>query len=116
MTDSEVDSSVDELDRQLRRALEPPAGSGQRVVRRALEQPMEGWKRQRPAAWSLAALVAVAAVVVVLALLRGGAPPQPRETAQATRAPTIMTITNRSGVVTLETPGGTATLVVHSQW
>ena len=118
MQESHGDRLANESDRRLRSALEPPPESVQRVLRRALEPSIteRGGRPSNGLKWGLAAAMVLVIGVGLFAWraslrLRVSLPPTARLASAPPPLP-LLTITNRSGVVTLETPDGSATLVV----
>jgi hypothetical protein len=94
-TDEAPPSAVDQ---RIRRTLEPAPGAAARVVRRALEA-----ERARLALLPIAATLTAAAA---LALFLIAPRPPERGGLDRRRPPHTITISNRGGLVTIESPTG----------
>lgn len=100
-----TDSRPD-LDRELRRALEPGAATVERIVRNALAPPPP---RRRWPVWVLATAAVLALAVLIPAIRRT---PPPEHGPEPPSKSATLSITNDDGFLTITSPDGTTTIML----
>ena len=108
-----------DLDAALRRRLEPDAATVSRVVRNALAAAEPETHRARPwrraTGWATAGAFALLAALAVPVLIPDAPVDPPVEPVPAPPQPSLLSISNESGVVTVTTPTGSKMIVLPGE-